>query len=238
MLSTKRLVVLFFANLLGFFGCDGQSVGIVDRDASASVGSNQVALIQNASLLRDANADSESPSKVLCRWLQPQIGETAQTVWVYNGDTFGIALFEGEPPSFATLAYFDAPEIDQPFGKEAANRLAELLSSERISAGPATKEEADQQAFLRNKGVIKSTGPLTVFGRPSWDLVLQRNAPISVAEVMAEEGLGWWIDSKHHAGRMAMLRAIEAKRGIWSRAMPIAPWVWRELSEGQRQSLR
>ena len=171
MLSRNQLTVLFFSNLFGFFGCDGQSAGVVDRDASSFAGSNQVALIQNASTLRDANADSESPRKVLCRWLQPRTGETAQTVWVYNGDTFGIALFEGEPPSFATLAYFDAPEIDQPFGKEAAHRLTELLNSERISAGPATKADADRQALLRNRGVINSEGPLTVFGRPSWNLV-------------------------------------------------------------------
>ena len=115
-----------------------------------------------------------------------------------------------------------APRLEQPFGKQARDRLKELAV--------AGKE-------------ITHSGPV---GRPykKHSAVRFKNEKGNLAVTMVSEGLAWVIESEledKHAKpgsskklideADAMLKAQEearkAKRGLWSDEKPIAPWEWR-----------
>lgn len=115
-----------------------------------------------------------------------------------------------------------APRLEQPFGKQARDRLKELAV--------AGKE-------------ITHSGPV---GRPykKQSAVRFKNEKGNLAVTMVSEGLAWVIESEledKHAKpgsskklideADAMLKAQEearkAKRGLWSDEKPIAPWEWR-----------
>ncbi len=115
-----------------------------------------------------------------------------------------------------------APRLDQPFGKQAQDRLKELAV--------AGKE-------------ITHSGPV---GRPYKKLsaVRFRTEKGYLAVTMVSEGLAWVIESeledKHakpgsskklidEAGALlkAQEEARKAKRGLWADEKPIAPWEWR-----------
>ena len=114
-----------------------------------------------------------------------------------------------------------APRLDQPFGKQARDRLKELAV--------AGKE-------------ITHSGPV---GRPykKHSAVHFRTEKGNLAVKMVSEGLAWVIESEledKHAKpgsskklipeAVAMLKAQEearkAKRGLWADEKPIAPWEW------------
>jgi endonuclease YncB( thermonuclease family) len=114
-----------------------------------------------------------------------------------------------------------APRLDQPFGKQAQDRLKELAV--------AGKE-------------ITHSGPV---GRPYKKLsaVRFKNEKGNLAVTMVSEGLAWVIESEledKHAKpgsskklideAEALLKAQEearkAKRGLWADEKPIAPWEW------------
>lgn len=174
--------------------------------------------------------------KVKARWMHWQTGTREVEVSVFSGDMIGVRLFDREPPLFATITNFDAPELDQPFGLEAAERLAELLASANVSAGNATQEGQKQMDDSQAKGILGKSPPVNE-ERPNWSLQLHGQRVVSIAEVMAEEGLGWYTGRSLSPGGLAMRRAMEAKRGIWSSTEPVAPWVWRELPDELKQSL-
>ncbi|MFO0975952.1 MAG: hypothetical protein U0996_06105 [Planctomycetaceae bacterium] len=182
-------------------------------------------------------AEPSGIRRVECRWLHPSFGERKVEVVVFSGDMICVTLFAGEPPYFVTIENFDAPELDQPFGAEAADRLAEILSTERISAGPATKEAQKQLTELQRIGNGKELTRVDL-GRPSWALQLHGDKPKLVAEVLTEEGLGWWNGNLAGQTSRLMRSAFQAKKGIWVKQNVIAPWVWRELTEVQKKLLR
>jgi len=119
-----------------------------------------------------------------------------------------------------------APHLDQPFGKQAHDRLKELAV--------AGKE-------------ITGSGPV---GRPykKFNAVRFRNEKGNLAVMMVSEGLAWVIESelddKHAkpgspkkliAEGEALLKAQEearkAKRGLWADEKPIAPWDWKSSNQ-------
>lgn len=107
-----------------------------------------------------------------------------------------------------------APRLDQPFGKQARDRLKELAV--------AGKE-------------ITHSGPV---GRPYKKLsaVRFRTEKGNLAVTMVSEGLAWVIESEledKEAGALlkAQEEARKAKRGLWADEKPIAPWEWRGLEK-------
>jgi endonuclease YncB( thermonuclease family) len=100
----------------------------------------------------------------------------------------------------------DAPERDQPHGREAANALSAMLAGKNV--GIVTK---DTDQYDRTLGVVYLNG-----ANVNLELVLSGHA--------------WWY--KHFAGYDRDLQAAEqkarrAQRGLWQQANPIPPWEWR-----------
>ena len=146
-------------------------------------------------------------------------------VEVIDGDTIKIRHKDGGKAgkeAIHCLRGAAAPRLDQPFGKQAQDRLKELAV--------AGKE-------------ITHSGPV---GRPYKKLsaVRFRTEKGYLAVTMVSEGLAWVIESeledKHakpgsskklidEAGALlkAQEEARKAKRGLWADEKPIAPWEWR-----------
>ncbi len=150
---------------------------------------------------------------------------TNVVVEVLDGDTIKIKHTGGGKAGkedIHCLRGAAAPHLDQPFGKQARDRLKELAV--------AGKE-------------ITHSGPV---GRPYKKLsaVRFRSEKGNLAVTMVTEGLAWVIESeledkhaKPGSSRKlideadALLKAQEearkAKRGLWADENPIAPWEWR-----------
>ena len=147
---------------------------------------------------------------------------TNLVVEVIDGDTIKIRHKDSGKEAIHCLRGAAAPHLDQPFGKEARDRLKELAV--------AGKE-------------ITHSGPV---GRPYKKLsaVRFRTEKGNLAVTMVSEGLAWVIESeledKHakpgsskklidEAGALlkAQEEARKAKRGLWADEKPIAPWEWR-----------
>jgi len=151
---------------------------------------------------------------------------TNVVVEVLDGDRIKIKKKEGSAKAGMEVIHClrgaAAPHLDQPFGKQAHDRLKELAvaGSEITHSGPA--------------------------GRPykKHSAVRFRNEKGNLAVKMVSEGLAWVIESeledKHakpggpkklidEAGPLlkAQEEARKAKRGLWADEKPIAPWEWK-----------
>ena len=150
---------------------------------------------------------------------------TNVVVEVLDGDTIKIRHTGGGKAgkeNIHCLRGAAAPLLDQPFGKQAQDRLKELAV--------AGKEITHSGGFGR--AYKKSTA------------VRFRTEKGYLAVTMVSEGLAWVIESeledKHakpgsskklidEAGPLlkAQEEARKAKRGLWADEKPIAPWEWR-----------
>ncbi len=150
---------------------------------------------------------------------------TNMIVEVLDGDTIKIRHTAGGKAGkedIHCLRGAAAPHLDQPFGKQAQDRLKELA--------------------VAGKEITHSGG----FGRPykKHSAVRFRTEKGYLAVTMVSEGLAWVIESeledKHakpgsskklidEAGPLlkAQEEARKAKRGLWADEKPIAPWEWR-----------
>jgi formylglycine-generating enzyme required for sulfatase activity len=148
---------------------------------------------------------------------------TNLVVEVIDGDTIKIRHKDSGKEAIHCLRGAAAPHLDQPFGKEARDRLKELAV--------AGKE-------------ITHSGPV---GRPYKKLsaVRFRTEKGNLAVTMVSEGLAWVIESeledKHakpgsskklidEAGALlkAQEEARKAKRGLWADKDALPPWEWRD----------
>jgi len=158
-------------------------------------------------------------SRSLCNRTAPQAGEDevlhGRVVSVTDGDTFK-AKIQGATLDFR-MSDIDAPESDQPFGREATQIL---------------------KAALEGKDVVMLRVDENTYGRivvHVWIANLHVNR-----EVMAR-GAAWfdaehaYDDCLHHVEE----EARDAKLGLW--ALPPAermePWVWRDMKR-MRQKVK
>ena len=123
---------------------------------------------------------------------------------VSDGDTVWVSTGHGRHK--VRLNRIDAPESDQPYGKESAAHLKSLIGGKQVRV---EYEKLDQ--YGRILGII-------FLGET--DINLQ----------MVKDGCAWHYKhfDKTPAYAEAERAAREAKRGLWSAPDPINPYQWRK----------
>ena len=112
------------------------------------------------------------------------------------------------------LAYIDAPEFDQAHGRQAGAVLRALVGGRRVRLdliGGDVHRRIVARVLLGNRDV---------------------NAE------MVRRGFAWVRREFRHPRELARLedRARAARRGLWARADPVPPWIWRKVRGKKRGS--
>lgn len=134
----------------------------------------------------------------------------ARVVRVVDGDT--ITVQSGRRELTVRLLYIDAPEHDQPFGREARRSLEQLVRLDRVR--------------LETRGRDK-------YGRTLGRVVrVADGLDVNLAQV--ERGLAWSYSRSEARVEFdrAEATARRSRRGLWAEARPISPRTWRR-SHGQ-----
>jgi micrococcal nuclease len=155
--------------------------------------------------------DSRSVEELEYSYQRPHPDQlvTARVLSITDGDTFRALI--GAQNVAIRMADYDAPERDQPYGREATAELAALLASGGVQ--------------LENRG---DGG----FGRTA--------ARVFVGEVdvnfeMVKRGAGWFDPEYAQDEELYLVENVarDARIGLW--ALPLdkrlEPWVWRRLSK-------
>lgn len=146
---------------------------------------------------------------------------TTMVVDVIDGDSIvGSSPFfpeqSKEPVRMVKLDGVDAPEPDQPSGKEARQFLLELLKGKEVTVIDYTDRGKSRGAWLFLDGK-------------------------SVNVEMVRKGLAWPVaptvpeyQRPKEAGQMAaaLAEAKAGKLGIWKEENPTPPWEWKKSHEG------
>ena len=111
------------------------------------------------------------------------------------------------------LNEIDAPESDQPYGKEAADALAKAALGRTVVVNYRTKDR--YQRFL---------GTVSLVGADGQPEISSLNA------ALVREGNAWQYDAYSKSEELAKLEAEarEKKKGLWSLPNPIYPPDWRK----------
>jgi len=139
-------------------------------------------------------------------------GPVWRVVSVHDGDTLR-AIDPQKVEHKVRLVGIDAPELGQPFGRVARDRLREL----------ALRQQVAVQVHERDR-----------YGR---DLATLEAGGQDLARQLVAEGLAWhftrYSDDAGLAAAEAEARA--AGRGLWADPEPVAPWDWR-AGEAERKA--
>jgi micrococcal nuclease len=130
---------------------------------------------------------------------------TGKVIHVHDGDTFTM-ITENSDTVKTRLAMIDCPELAQPFGYEAKNRVAGILS---------------------NKQVMVDVTGTDRYGRI---IGIARTETDTINYLLLREGLAWHYRRYDQSTYAADLE-WQAKRhrlGIWNCAL--APWDWRAMA--------
>lgn len=127
-----------------------------------------------------------------------------RVVNVHDGDTL-TALDAGNVQHKVRLEGIDAPELGQPFGRVARDRLAELAKGKE-----ATIREHGKDRYGRVLASVDVAGD-------------------DLGRRLVAEGLAWhYTRYSKDAGLSAAERdARSAKSGLWADREPVPPWEWR-----------
>ena len=140
---------------------------------------------------------------------------------VTDGDSFKQVSESNDQQGLSyELAYLDAPEREQPFGREAKQYLKEVLLDPRLKI-----------VTLPDDNSTKQKVELFINGQ-------------SVNLAMVSKGFAWaslQIPDKKigHQYISAQKRAVENLQGIWSlgHGLMIAPWQWRQQGQEKTTSM-
>lgn len=124
---------------------------------------------------------------------------------VADGDTLTLELANGEKVRIRLFG-IDAPERDQPYGKESGQALRSMVEGKRIEV---LRRDVDQ--YGRTVGTAFKDGQ-----------------DVNLTQVST--GMAWWYEE--YAKRDQELKSAEqaakrAKIGLWRDKSPVAPWDWR-----------
>jgi micrococcal nuclease len=146
---------------------------------------------------------------------------SAKVIVVIDGDTVmvlreGGGKAAGHPPASPLrggqkikirLANIDAPEKDQPFGKQSRDALLEMVGKKQVKIDSRAVDQ-----YGRTVGIISVDG---------------RN----VNQEQVKRGMAWAYS--HYRSEKTYLslqhEAQLARRGLWAQTRPQAPWRWRKL---------
>ena len=138
-------------------------------------------------------------------------GISGSVVGVTDGDTIKV-LDASRDIHKVRLTGIDAPEKDQPFGRESAQHLSAMIAGRGVFVESTGKDKYG-----------RTLGKVLVDGR---DMNLEQ----------VKAGYAWW--DSHPAGdqptadRVAYKRAEDKARaekiGLWSKPDPVNPYVWRK----------
>lgn len=139
------------------------------------------------------------------------IAEAGRVVRVLDGDTYEVLT--GSQPVRVRLRGVDAPELSQPFGREAADSVTQLLGG--------------QQVWLTRQGT-------DLYGRTLaslWVVTPARPGGVALDSLLVVRGWAWaWDPTRRVAGRVAeQASAQRAGLGIWKCGVGgvVPPHVWR-----------
>lgn len=130
---------------------------------------------------------------------------SAKVIVVMDGDTV-MVLRDGHKTK-VRLANIDAPEKDQPFGKQSRDSLLEMVGKKQV--------QIDSQAVDQYGRIV---GSISLDGR-------------SINREQVQRGMAWEYSHYHSDKTYLGLQsdAQQARRGLWSQTGPQPPWQWRKL---------
>lgn len=151
---------------------------------------------------------------IVCTLLIIRIGDPALAadfegviVAVPEGDA--LEVLSENTVFFIRLQDVDAPEIDQPYGREAQLFLDSLARGKRATVTRRSLSEGD----ARQKGQIALESGL------------------NLSHELLKAGLAWW-DRKAAPNNDSLWKlerdARTEQRGLWKDSDPIPPWEWRK----------
>ena len=144
----------------------------------------------------------------------PLVTETGRVVRVVDGDTYDVLA--GGITHRVRLLGVDAPELGQPFGKQAADSVARLLRPAQLVL--LTRYGVD--LYGRELGAVR----LPAAGKPA----------LSLDSLLVVHGWAWAWDPKHKvAGRATQqASALEWRRGLWKCGAVgvLTPQQWRRFN--------
>lgn len=162
-----------------------------------------------------------------------------KVVGVLAGDQ--LIVQEGSKRVHVELAFVDAPELGQPFGKHARLLTKKLALGKRVNVVPVDGRHG-RGARIFASVYLPRSGGIDHYADGSYREV-ELNTPID--EVLLKAGLAWVRPSAAGppgfksplspagARRLTALviQAKRVRRGLWAGKKPVAPWVWRQRSQ-------
>jgi micrococcal nuclease len=149
---------------------------------------------------------------------QPNI-ISGQVIRIIDGDTFEI--LQDSKKSRCRIAEIDAPERNQPFGKQATDSLTKLLLNK-----PIVCLGLGRDLYLRRLVKVYQLD----------------NQPTNLDSVLVSNGWAWsmkgWHKSSYNPN--ADLNQVQAKlanRGLWQCHLPILPSIWRHLNATNKRKI-
>ncbi|MEY4600090.1 MAG: hypothetical protein RLZZ445_2887 [Pseudomonadota bacterium] len=142
-----------------------------------------------------------------------------QVIHIADGDTLTV-LDDQHRSHKVRLAGIDAPERNQPFGRRAAEDLAELAKNQRVIVDGGKTDR-----YLRRIGIVRVAPAECASCTPSVDVGL----------LLINTGFAWHYRayereqsrSDRDQYRQAEAGARARQDGLWADSMPMPPWDWR-----------
>ena len=124
---------------------------------------------------------------------------------VIDGDSI-LVVDSNEMEFEAQLEGIDAPEMKQEFGKESLEALTKMLKDQKVKLTWKSKDTYDRllaQVYLEDKHINIE---------------------------MLRSGMAWHFKRYNKSEELAKieLEAKQAKKGLWAKESPVAPWDYRK----------
>jgi micrococcal nuclease len=137
---------------------------------------------------------------------EPEVNLYGEVIHVKDGDSI-VVLDSLNQKHEIRLAYIDAPERFQAYGKQAKKHLADLVLNEQVE--------------------IVIIEPTDRYGRTIAEINLEDN--FNVNKEMLESGMAWHYDKYPGTAKHEQLerQAQRNKAGLWQEKNPTPPWEFR-----------
>jgi len=172
---------------------------------------------------------------ICCPWVHasPSAGKIEKVI---DGDTIKLAdETESDGKVWKGPVYgirgIEAPALDQPFGKQAHERLKEIIEGKvAIRNGPTPRAHKGGNALFFRTERGEFLAYLMISEGLAWvveaELEDKHRKPTDVKKV----------DPQTEAWLKAEREAREAKRGLWADKDPVRPWEWRaKVKENKKE---